>query len=53
MKTTNGKKSVKNGKKAKQKLKSFLELIAPSLNAEQRKEAKSLMKELGDVLRWV
>jgi hypothetical protein len=52
MKTTNGRKSVKNGKKAKGKLKSFLEIIAPSLNAEQRRKAKILMKELGEILRW-
>jgi len=46
------KKYEKNGKKTRQKLRTYLEKIAPSLTVTQKKEAKILMKELGEILKW-
>ncbi len=46
------KKYEKNSKKTRMKLKTYLEKIAPSLTVTQKKEAKILMKELGEISKW-
>jgi hypothetical protein len=52
MKSSLEKENGKNSKIIRQKLKRYLETIAPSLTINQRKEAKSLMIELGEILKW-
>ena len=52
MKSGIEKKSKENSKKTRMKLKTFLEKVAPNLNIDQRREAKILMKELGEILKW-
>jgi hypothetical protein len=52
MKSGIEKKSKENGKKTRMKLKTYLEKVAPNLTVAQKKEAKILMKELGEILKW-
>ena len=52
MKSGIEKKYEENSKKTRMKLKTFLEKVAPNLNIDQRREAKALMKELGEILKW-
>jgi hypothetical protein len=46
------KKYIENSKKTRMKLKTFLEKTVPNLTVVQRKEAKILMNELGEILKW-
>jgi len=52
VKTGAGKRTEERREKIRGIVKSYLEVVAPSLNMVQKKQAKALMKELDGLLKW-
>ena len=52
VKTGAGKRTLERHEKIRGIVKSYLEVVAPSLNMVQKKQAKALMKELDGLLKW-